>query len=196
MVRPPRSWERKCSSTGSPPTTSGCPLRAAYYDTELKDDYSDFDDGSRRTLAPAGTPLPVTPEFKGNLIGRYLFPLGGFDAHVQGAFAYEGSRSSELDVADAAALGDIPSSTFVDLAFGIENDKYAVELFVANATDEDAPLGIDAECASSRVRRPGLRRESASADHRHPVLAGLLSRSGSRPEMSERGAARRPFFFA
>ena len=42
---------------------------------------------------------------------------------------------------------NIPSNTFLDLAFGIENEKYAIELFVANATDEDAPLFFDAECA-------------------------------------------------
>ena len=97
--------------------------------------------------APAGTPLPITAEFKGNVIARYMFPLGGFDAHVQGSLAYEGSRTSDLDIDDAAAFGEIPSSTFLDLSFGIENDKYAIELFVANATDEDAPLFFDAECA-------------------------------------------------
>ena len=122
-------------------------VSAAYYDSELKDDYVD-NDGD--VLAPSGTPLPVTAEFKGNLVGRYLFPLGGFEGHVQGTLAYEGSRSSDLDVADAAALGVIPSSMFVDLAFGIENDKYAIELFLSNATDEDAPLNLDAECASFR----------------------------------------------
>ena len=92
--------------------------------------------------------MPITAEFKGNLIARYMFPLGGFEAHVQGSLAYEGSRSSDLDIDDAAALGgEIPSSTFLDLSFGIENDKYAIELFLANATDEDAPLFFDAECA-------------------------------------------------
>ncbi len=101
-------------------------------------------------MAPPGTPLPVTADFKGNVTGRYTFPLGGFDAHVQGSLAYEGSRASDLDVSDAEILGEIPSSMFVDFSFGVENDKYAIELFLANATDEDAPLNIDAECASFR----------------------------------------------
>jgi len=47
---------------------------------------------------------------------------------------------------NAATGGDIPASTFLDLSFGIQKDTYSVELFVANATDEDAPLGKTSEC--------------------------------------------------
>ncbi len=118
-------------------------LAGAYYDSELTSDYAPLGE----LKAPEGTPLPITAEFKGNMIARYMFPLGGFEAHVQGSLAYEGSRTSDLDIDDSAAFGEIPSNTFLDLAFGIENDKYAIELFVANATDEDVPLFFDAECA-------------------------------------------------
>ena len=118
-------------------------LAGAYYDTKLTTDYAPLGE----LKAPVGTSLPITADFKGNMIARYMFPLGGFEAHVQGSLAYEGSRSSDLDVDDAAVFGPIPSNTFLDLAFGIENEKYAIELFVANATDEDAPLFFDAECA-------------------------------------------------
>jgi len=120
-------------------------LAGAYYDSELTSDYAPLGE----LKAPEGTPLPITAEFKGNAIARYMFPLGGFDAHVQGALAYEGSRTSDLDIDDANVFGEIPSNTFLDLTFGIENDKYAIELFVANATDEDTPLFFDAECANS-----------------------------------------------
>jgi len=118
----------------------------AYYDSELKDDYCPGcnDDGS--PWAPAGTPLPVTPDFKGNLIARYTFPLGGFEGHLQGAYGYQASRPSIINVADNELYGDIPSSNFLDLAFGVENDKYAVELFLSNVTDEDAPIFVGSEC--------------------------------------------------
>jgi iron complex outermembrane receptor protein len=124
-------------------------LAAAYYDSELKDDYCDFDDAGNciNVKAPAGTPLPLTSDFKGNLIARYTFPMGGFDAYTQGALAYQTDRASILDQADLALYGDIPSSTFLDLAFGLENDKYAVELFVSNATDEDSPLYVTSNCS-------------------------------------------------
>ena len=128
-------------------------LSLAYYDSELKDDYCNFDDTNDdgvlecvEILAPEGTQLPVTPDFKGNLIGRYTFPIGNFEAHAQGAFVYQTSRPSILNVADLAVYGDIPSSTFLDLAFGIENDKYAIELFVSNVTDEDSPIYLTSQC--------------------------------------------------
>jgi iron complex outermembrane recepter protein len=120
----------------------------AYYDSELKDDYCDFDaNGNCVNLnAPKGTALPITPDFKGNLIARYSFPLGAFEAHMQGALAYETSRASTLAIADNDLYGDIPSSTFLDLTFGVQKDKYSVEFFVANATDESAPLYLTSEC--------------------------------------------------
>ncbi len=139
-------------------------LALAYYDSELKKDFCDLDtadfdaDGDVSECgfdedtglvvvkAPKGTPLPITPDFKGNLIARYSFPMGGFNAYTQGTLAYQTSTASQLELADNAVYGDIPSSTFLNLAFGVEKDKYSVELFVANATNEDAPLGVTSEC--------------------------------------------------
>jgi len=121
----------------------------AYYDSELKDEYCPGCNSDGSSWAPAGTALPITAEFKGNLIARYTFPLGGFEAHMQGALAYEGERSSDLNVEDAAIKGEIPAATFVDLAFGVDNERYAIELFISNATDEDSPLNLGTECAAS-----------------------------------------------
>ena len=124
-------------------------MSAAYFDSELKDDYVDyFPDGTVKPVpkAPKGTSLPITPDFKANLIARYSFPAGAFNAYTQGTFAYQTSTASELELADNAVYGDIPSSTFVNFAFGVEKDKYSVELFVSNATNEDATLGVTSEC--------------------------------------------------
>jgi len=125
----------------------------AYYDSKLKEDFCDLadldGDGDLECdtiKAPSGTSLPITPDFKGNLIARYTFPLGGFEAYTQGAFTYQSSASSQLELADNDVYGDIPSSSFLNLAFGLENEKYAVELFVTNVTDEDAPLGVTSNC--------------------------------------------------
>ena len=165
-------------------------LAAAYYDSELTSDYIAICSGVPCVKAPAGTPLPITAEFKGNVIARYMFPLGGFDAHVQGSLAYEGSRMSDLDIDDAAEFGEIPSNTFLDLAFGIENEKYAIELFVANATDEDVPLFFDAECA------PGVCGDQAYGVARgrgRSAFDSSRTSDGRRADGLEGGAARRPF---
>ena len=147
----------------------------AYYDTKLKDDYcgtdsaDDDDDGNITECAldedglpvidaPKGTALPLTPEFKGTLTGRFTFPTGSFESYVQGALSYQTSASSTLPVVDNEVLGDIPSSTFLDLAYGLKKDSYAFELFLSNVTDEDAPLTISSDCArcrpGSRARTP------------------------------------------
>ncbi len=128
-------------------------LAVAYYDSELKKDFCDLADTDGdgvlecvNVKAPAGTSLPITPDFKANLIARYSFPAGAFEAYTQGAVSYQTSAPSQLEIADNAVYGDIPSSTFLNLAFGLQKDKYTVELFVANATNEDAPLGVTSEC--------------------------------------------------
>jgi len=161
-------------------------LAFAYYDTELKKDFcdqdsSDGDDdaditeckvdpdtGETIIRAPSGTPLPLTPDFKANLVARYSFPVGAWESYVQGAFTYQSDATSQLDVADNAIYGNIPSSQYLNLALGWLKDKYSFEVFVSNVTDEDAPLGVTSECTpgvcgvvtygvQSRPRTIGLR---------------------------------------
>ena len=124
---------------------------AAYYDTKLSDDYADFDANGNVTgiQAPRGTQLPVTPDFKANLVSRYSFNLGNFDAHVQSAFVYVGHSTSDLNVQDAAIKGEIPSYKTVDISAGIAKDSYSVELFIKNVGDEDAYIFLTSECATS-----------------------------------------------
>jgi outer membrane receptor protein involved in Fe transport len=124
-------------------------IGAAYYDSELKEDYCDLDATGTVCVnikAPKGTSLPITPDFKGNLIARYSFPLGAWEAYTQAAFTYQGSAASQLELADNEIYGDIPSSSFLNLAVGFEKEKYAVEVFMTNATDEDAPLSVASNC--------------------------------------------------
>jgi iron complex outermembrane recepter protein len=125
---------------------------AAYYDSELKDPYANFDAAGNITdiLAPVGTSLPLTPDFKGNIIGRYEFGMGSFDAHLQGAFVYSGSKSSELNVTNNAYTGDVPSSSYFDLSTGIRKESYAIELYVKNAFNEDSPLHFDSQCTAEK----------------------------------------------
>jgi outer membrane receptor protein involved in Fe transport len=117
----------------------------AYYDSELQGAYCQ--NAACTTGAPEGSPLPLTPDFKGNVVGRYEFPLAGFDANVQGSIGYESSRPSDISPEDNAILGDIPSSTVLDLSTGIGRDSWGLELFISNLTNEDSSLGITTQCA-------------------------------------------------
>jgi iron complex outermembrane receptor protein len=98
--------------------------------------------------APSGQRLPVQPEFKGNVVGRYEFPLSGQNAHVQAAWVYQGDAWSDLRTAERELLGVQPSYSIVDFAAGIDNESWGVELFIKNAFDERAEIARFAQCSS------------------------------------------------
>ncbi|MEZ5500038.1 MAG: TonB-dependent receptor [Steroidobacteraceae bacterium] len=125
-------------------------LGAAYNDAKLKENYPPGSTAANGDVqAPNGTQLPVTPKFKGNLIARYNFPLGAYDAHVQGALSTQSSSWSDLRDSDRAVLGQNDSYSIADFTFGIEKDRYAIELFVNNAFDERAVVTTFVGCETS-----------------------------------------------
>ena len=124
---------------------------AAFYDSELKNDYANFDAAGNvvSVNAPKGTQLPITPKFKGNVVARYSFNLGSFDAHLQGSVAHSGKAPSRLALDANAIIGDIEANTTADLSAGIGKDNYTIELFVQNVGNEDAALYKTSQCAES-----------------------------------------------
>ena len=124
---------------------------AAFYDSQLKDDYSNFDAAGNvvSVNAPKGTALPITPKFKGNIVARYGFNVGDFNAHVQGSIAHSGKAASRLAVDANAIIGDIEANTTLDFSAGIGRDSYTLEFFVQNLSNEDAALYKTSQCADS-----------------------------------------------
>jgi outer membrane receptor protein involved in Fe transport len=100
-------------------------------------------------LAFKGDRLPVTPEFKANVTGRYNFPLGDFAAHAQAAVVYTGDSYSVLTEEDRATLGLQDDYTIVDLAFGLNWDAFSLDFFLGNAFDERARTTTGVGCAIS-----------------------------------------------
>lgn len=97
--------------------------------------------------SPAGTRLPVTPQFKGNATARYSFPVGSGTAHVQGIVVHASSASSDIRVSDAALVGTLPAYTTADFSAGFDLGNYSMELFVANAFDERAQVSRGIACS-------------------------------------------------
>jgi len=97
--------------------------------------------------APKGTQLPVTPRFKGNLVGRYTFDVAGYDAHVQGALSYRGSAWSVLCASDRAALGKMPAYETFDLVAGMDFDNWSAEIGATNLFDSHGQNDRFMECA-------------------------------------------------
>ncbi len=133
-------------------------LGAAYTDATLDGDYCGLLDANGNgtcldssgqpapILAPDGQQMPVTPKFKGNLIARYSFPVGSYDAYVQGAAAYVGERWADLRTAQREVLGKEPAYTIANFSAGFGNESYSIELFVNNAFGEEGEIDRWAQC--------------------------------------------------
>jgi outer membrane receptor protein involved in Fe transport len=102
--------------------------------------------------APAGTQLPYTPSFKGNLTARYTFDLFDWDAHVQATGVYQTRVQAELLDNDAngqnekAIVGSMPAYGTVDFDAGITKNRLSLSLFVKNAFNELGEVNRSVEC--------------------------------------------------
>jgi iron complex outermembrane recepter protein len=96
--------------------------------------------------APDGTRLPVTPRFKGNITGRYNFPVFSYAGYVQGSAEYVSSRTADLRELAQNVFGTEPSYAIVDFAAGMQINKMTAELYVSNAFNRLAVLDRFAEC--------------------------------------------------
>jgi iron complex outermembrane recepter protein len=105
-----------------------------------------FDPSTYEQYATAGTLLPVTPRFKGNITGRYTFPVGSYKGDIQGSAVYVGERTSDLRTLAANALGDEPSYAVFDFSAGIQMNSFHYSVYINNAFDKRAVLDRYAEC--------------------------------------------------
>jgi iron complex outermembrane recepter protein len=101
--------------------------------------------GDPPTLATPG--LPVTPDLKVNLIGRYTFEFMGLPAYAQGALVHVSEATVDLRAVEAAIIGDLPAYTLVDLSTGFDAATFSLDFFIHNVTDERAVFARTSECA-------------------------------------------------
>ena len=97
--------------------------------------------------APIGQALPVTPKFKGSLIGRYEFTAGAYDLSLQGALSNVGSRWAQLRTDQRDALGKLPAYTTVDFTVGAKRGSFTAELYMKNAFDSRGSVTRYAQCS-------------------------------------------------
>ena len=109
--------------------------------------------------APAGTRLPVTPQFKINGTARYEAPLGGdLTGHVQAVVVHQSSAAADIRTlsftptgvaySPAAGLGRLAAYTTFDFAVGVTLPWLTAEIVVDNAFDERAQLSRFQECGT------------------------------------------------
>ncbi len=128
----------------------------AFYDAELTENYCGFTDASGNPEtdcadpeARAGSRLPISARFKGNLTARYTFDVGRYEAHLQGVVAHEGDRRTDLRSAESAILGNLDSYTMFDLSAGFGVNTWKVDVYIRNLFDERAELSRFTQCAEA-----------------------------------------------
>ena len=110
--------------------------------------------------APAGTRLPVTPQFKVNGTARYETALTDtLKGHVQAVVVHASSAASDIRTLSfapgtgapynpAAGLGRLAAYETFDFAFGVNWPFLSAEVIVENAFDRRAQLSRYQECGS------------------------------------------------
>ncbi len=107
----------------------------------------DFNDlGYDRAFA--GTRLPVTARFKGNVNARYSFDWRGGEAFWQVSLAHQGDRTNDLREAQSEVFGTLDAYTLTDFSVGWRKNSWSVDVFLKNAFDTRAELARFSECAA------------------------------------------------
>jgi iron complex outermembrane receptor protein len=125
--------------------------------------------------SPAGTQLPLTNKFKGNVQARYVFPMGDFKAHIQGAFVYQTSERVDLRTEENALNGgNLPPFGTANFAAGVERSTYAVELYVTNAFDRLGLTNRYTQCVATVCGQPAVRGGAGGLLYDTPIQPRLI----------------------
>ena len=91
---------------------------------------------------PAGTNLPVTPKFKGNIVARYSVPLtDNWNSYAQVSTMYQTETTPVLRADQVAVLGAMPSYALVNLKLGADSASgLHADFFITNLMDRRAQL--------------------------------------------------------
>jgi len=105
------------------------------------------DDVEIGVLVPAGSRLPLSPEFKGSMYAQYEWPVDWFNAHnawIRLQWSYTGDMLNQVEplTLDDGPSPQIEQSAYDigDLRFGVDGTSWSMQLYVNNLTDERAVL--------------------------------------------------------
>ncbi|WP_440905278.1 TonB-dependent receptor [Catenovulum sp. SX2] len=99
-------------------------------------------------LAPVGSELPLTPNFQGNIRSHYNWKINKYWLDWQLSLVYSQSAWSSL-VAEQRELQD--SYQIINTSISLELNKWLLQLYINNLTDERAELFINDQDDIKRV---------------------------------------------
>ena len=91
---------------------------------------------------PAGTNLPVTPKFKGNLVARYSLAVSGnWKPYAQISAMYQTTTSPVLLISQDQTIGNMPAYALFNLKLGADSASgMHADLFISNLMNRRAQL--------------------------------------------------------
>lgn len=113
---------------------------ASYNDAELREPYWRTVDerlAGDPPRAAKGTEMPFVPKLQYTAIGRYHLDNARWPLYFQGALSYTDDSWNNLETELRTKQ---PAYTIVNLAAGIEEESWSLNLFIDNATDERAQI--------------------------------------------------------
>ena len=128
-----------------------------YNDASLSEDATLFPDTGAERSASSGTRLPLMPEWKYSLTGRYDFGslLWNAQPYLIGTWTYNGDTvnslagfQSSVSQADARVT---PSYNILNLRFGLDAAGWSAALFVDNLFDEYATVFFSERYTQTRA---------------------------------------------
>ena len=152
----PRLQQNYCSQsnpvTHQVPTSDPCPV----FQTQVAPGGPPIGTiiGTMPIAAPAGANLPIAPKFKGNIVSRYNWQAGNWDADVQGAFVYQTKTAPALKTADQQSIGMQPAYGLFDMSGGIGKNGMNIQFVVNNVTDKRAQISRFEQCTVGVCQQP------------------------------------------
>ena len=135
----------------APITLSGS---GSYIDAKLTTDFCNFGandnpDCVNGLAAPAGTRLPIQPQFKGNLTARFDFTVASMKSWFQMTQNWQTGARQYLTNIPGTSTPYLPDTTgfgTVDLSLGGKLGGYTIEAFVQNLFDSRGILSVNPIC--------------------------------------------------
>lgn len=140
-------------------------LAYSYNDAELTEDYfrTPSDRAAGTPQAPDGTELPFVPDIQYTAISRYDFKIGSLNSYFQLDYSYTDESWNDLFL---SRRQEQDSYGIVNLALGVQQDNWSIDLALRNATDERAEIYINDVDLDDRITTNRPRSISVSFSQR------------------------------
>lgn len=128
-----------------------------YNNAEISEEAVLFPDTDDERILPDGTRLPLMPEWKFSVTGRYDFnnTLLNSEPFLLGTWTYSGDTLNSLGgVQVSIGQADVrktDSYNIFNLRFGLDNDSWSAALFVDNLFNEFAPIFFSERFTQTRA---------------------------------------------